>query len=508
MKIRYKISVLVICFAVAIIILLNLSYIRIISWATDEFVKRVLSHQVTNILIDFPSEDEIDWDEIQRQLDQALSQSDDLLYATVYTDEEIKTISMNISQMESITGHQLGSPQEIMRELNEGSLSIENAREVEILAQSESAEMRVVIGYILPVPGWVNMAIVLIAVALILIFSLIAVVGSFVMANSITKPIRKLAAAMQNVSKGDLDIAVRIRSQDEVGQLAKVFNQMIYQLKEKNDELEQLNQTLEERVQSGIEEIQRREEAEKQRLVKEIQRAREVQMGLFPKSPPNIPGLDIWGICRPASETGGDFFDYLSLSDSKLCLVLGDVSGKGMKGAMNAVMAYGMLHTQTRLRSSAPEIIHDLNESLSARLEESTFTALSLGIVDSDILQIQLCNAGNPYPVMLRNGKAELLKLSGMPLGIIPDIDYDEAQIRLQSGDVIFFYSDGISEATNENEDMYGMESLKNLVQSFKQDMTAQEMVERVLQDIKEFVADNDQSDDITLIALKVNRRI
>jgi sigma-B regulation protein RsbU (phosphoserine phosphatase) len=175
-----------------------------------------------------------------------------------------------------------------------------------------------------------------------------------------------------------------------------------------------------------------------------------------------------------------------------------------MRGAMNAVMAHGMLHTQTRAYDSAATIISELNASLSARLEETTFTALSLGIIDISSRKIQLCNAGNPYPILLREGKASLLELSGMPLGIISDIEYDEMQLALMPGDILILYSDGISEATRSDERMYGMDRLKALAGSFGPGMDAQAVVERILQNVRRFVGDYPQSDDVTLIALRV----
>ena len=378
---------------------------------------------------------------------------------------------------------------------------------VEIHAQSDppSTSLRVAIGYILPILGEMRSYVIGAALALILIFSAVAVLGSFFLAGGIIKPIRRLASAMQNVSEGNLDIAVRVRSRDELGQLARVFNKMIYQLKEKTSELELLNQTLEERVERGVSELARRDEAERRRLVSEMQRAREVQMGLFPRSSPQVMGFDIWGVCHPASEVGGDFFDYLPLDENRLCVALGDVSGKGMRGAMNAFMAYGMLHTQTRTHTSAADVISELNAALASRLEETTFTTLSLGIIDTSAREIQLCNAGNPYPILLREGEASLLELSGMPLGIISEIEYDETRLAVLPGDILIFYSDGVSEATTSDEQMYGMDTLRELVRTFPPDLSAQAVVERILQDVRQFVGNFPQSDDVTIIALRAH---
>lgn len=507
MKIRYKISILMTVMAVVIVLLINFSYVRIVMWATDRYITRFLPHQITSAFLDVPAAGDIDWNDMKTQLDSALMEFDDLLYIAVYDADasDPKLISMDINRILPLLNGNINaeSPQAILSALDTNAAAIEDARTVKLSAKPESP--RIVIGYIFPMLNEMHSFIIWIALILILIFSAIAVLMSFLLAGGITKPIRKLASAMQDASEGNLETNVKIRSRDEIGWLAKVFNRMIYQLKEEKSEREQLNRTLEERVQRGVAELRRRDETEKQRLVGEIQRAREVQMGLFPQSPPSIQGVDIWGVCHPANEVGGDFFDYLHLGAGKSCIALGDVSGKGMKGAMNAVMAYGMLHAQTRAYSSAAATIAELNAALCTRFEETTFTTLTLGIIDVEAGEIQLCNAGNPYPVLLREGKASLLELSGMPLGIISEIEYDETTLSLMPDDVLILYSDGISEATTSDERMYGMDALRELVESFPNDLNAETIIERILQDVRMFVGDFPQSDDVTVITIRVH---
>ncbi len=508
MRIRYKISILMILMSAVIILLINFSYIKIVTWATDRLITQFLPPDVTSSFLGVSSEDDIDWDDMKGRLDRALGDFNDILYIAVYEADASRPrlISMDLDRLQPLLdgGETLANPQDIVAGIDDGDISIRDARTVE-LSDAKSSSPRIVIGYIFPMLNQMHSFIVWIAFFLILIFTAIAVLMSFLLAGRITKPIRDLASAMQEASEGNLDTAVKVRSRDEVGRLARVFNGMMYQLKEKTSELEQLNRTLEERVQRGIAELRRRDEAEKQRLSGEIQRAREVQMGFLPQSQPQIEGLDIYGVCYPASEVGGDLFDYLSLSTGDLCLALWDVSGKGMRGAMNAVMTYGMLHAQTRAYNSAAATISELNAALAARFEETTFTTLSLGIIDAEAREIQLCNAGNPYPILFREGKASLLELSGMPLGIVSEIEYDETVIALMPGDILVFYSDGISEAMTSDERMYGMDTLKELIENLPLDISAQAIVERILQEVREFVGDFPQSDDMTIIVLRVS---
>ena len=253
-----------------------------------------------------------------------------------------------------------------------------------------------------------------------------------------------------------------------------------------------------------VSELRRRDEAEKQRLFEEVQRAHEMQVNLFPEPLPQMAGLDIWGVCHPMNEVGGDFFDYLHLGSDKLCLALGDASEKGMKGAMNAIMTYGMLHAEARTDSSSVTIISKINAALSACMEETTFTTLSLGIIDVQTKKIQLCNGGNPFPILLRGGRASLLELSGLPLGIIPDMDYSEMQLELMPGDVLVLYSDGFAEARRPDDQMYSMDRMRDLVGTFQPNLSAQSMAERIIQEVRGFVGDSPQSDDMTIIVARV----
>ena len=142
---------------------------------------------------------------------------------------------------------------------------------------------------------------------------------------------------------------------------------------------------------------------------------------------------------------------------------------------------------------------------MSSRLEEATFTALSLGIIDTRLKEIQLCNAGNPYPILLRQGTASLLELSGMPLGILSEIEYDETQLALTPGDVLVLYSDGIPEAMSPDNRVYSMDTLRELVETFEAGLSAQAVVEGILHNVKEFVGDSPRSDDVTIVAVRVH---
>ena len=136
---------------------------------------------------------------------------------------------------------------------------------------------------------------------------------------------------------------------------------------------------------------------QKTRIETELKTARAAQMSIMPQSDPQIEGFDISGVCIPASEVGGDFFDYLSVAGKRIGIALADVSGKGLRGAMNAVMANGMLHDAATVEASCGKILSRLNAALYPRLEKQMFTALGLAILDQNSVRVQWASAAQPH---------------------------------------------------------------------------------------------------------------
>ena len=287
-------------------------------------------------------------------------------------------------------------------------------------------------------------------------------------------------------------------------ELAEQREQLEERVEERTRELAQLSSTLQDRVDQTVSELRKRDEAERQRMIREIDQAREVQTGLFPQLSPQVAGLDIWGVCHPAYEVGGDFFDYLTVGPDKLCIALGDVAGKGMRGAMTAAIAHGMLHAEARASDSLPTIISELNADLFARLDNAAFIALSLAVIDTQSRKLRLCNTGNPYPIRLRRGQPSLLELGGIPLGIMPEIEYDETHLTLTPGDIVILYSDGVTEAIGSGDRVYGMDALRDLISTLQPNLSAQSMVEKIIESVRAFAGDRPQSDDMTVIAICV----
>ena len=258
----------------------------------------------------------------------------------------------------------------------------------------------------------------------------------------------------------------------------------------------------------GLEEdIKRRDELELQRLRQELKDARTTQLSLLPKQPPHIEGFDIEGKCLPAHEVGGDFYDYVYLGGDTLAIVLADVSGKGLKGAMYAVLSYGVLHAEAKFGILPSQMIWILNEDLQMRFRERMNCAMCIATIDVNKRLLQYSNAGIPYLIVKRGGKVFELKCNGSPLGGFRNFEYEDKEEKLQAGDVLVFLSDGITECpSKDNLELWyeDTERLFSLIRGFDSEMDAQAMLHAILADVRDFAGDDTQSDDITIVVVKV----
>jgi serine phosphatase RsbU (regulator of sigma subunit) len=256
-------------------------------------------------------------------------------------------------------------------------------------------------------------------------------------------------------------------------------------------------------------------EREKQKLAEEMEYARKemaaargMQLSLLPQSMPEIEGFDIAGVCEPATEVGGDYFNCLCLDEaqSKLDIVLMDVTGHGMKAATNTFLANGMLQSEIYSGTPPEQIMTKMNQSLCATLQKSTFVAMSLSVIDTEEKTLTHFNAGIPKPTIIRNGEVVDFEIPGeLPLGCFPGSEYTGAVILLQSGDLLIFHSDGILEATNETGEMYEDERFVTFLTTLDvQTKSAQDMTNEILTDVRTFLFDEEEGDDMTVVVARV----
>lgn len=246
---------------------------------------------------------------------------------------------------------------------------------------------------------------------------------------------------------------------------------------------------------------------EQSRLQAELNTAHDMQMGLMPVADPVVKGYDISGLCVPANEVGGDFFDYVWLDrkQTKFGIALADVSGKAMKAAMTAVMTSGMIYRELGSNGTPKTILRRINKPLYAKLDQRMFTAMSLAAIDLRTKEITLSSAGQVHPLMLRDGQVQRLKVKGerLPLGVMEEVRYEELKFKLKKGDTIVFFTDGVVEAMNGQRDLYGTERLEQELLSAG-GFTAKALREHIIASVGQFAGKAEQHDDMTVVVVKV----
>ena len=250
-------------------------------------------------------------------------------------------------------------------------------------------------------------------------------------------------------------------------------------------------------------EMSQREEAEIQRIRAELDEAQNIQTGLLPTESPNTKGFDIAGMSVPARQVGGDFYDYVTVANGATAIAVADAAGKGLRGAMNAVLTNGMLHEVARFRSDADAILTDLNAGLAPRMYGPSFIALNLAILNASDKRIDYANGGQPYPILKRGTEIIEIENSDLPLGGMKSVRYESTAFDLAEGDMLIFHSDGLIEALNPNEEMYGAERLIELVSQIPNDYSAEEVIQHIVEDVSRFVEEAEQYDDLTLVVIK-----
>jgi sigma-B regulation protein RsbU (phosphoserine phosphatase) len=244
---------------------------------------------------------------------------------------------------------------------------------------------------------------------------------------------------------------------------------------------------------------------EKQRMEDELNIAREIQQGLLPEKLPSIPGFDIAALTIPSKEVGGDYYDIITRQNGEYILAIGDVSGKGTPAALL------MANVQAALRALAPhctsvsETTGQINDLTCANTRSgSKFITFFWGILDAQTHQFRYSNAGHNPPYLLRkNETIEVLEEGGLILGVFKTMTpYTEALVTLSAGDVLVMYTDGVSEAMDQNNDQFTEEKLEVILKESTH-LSAKEIIQRVQLALESHTRGTPQSDDITMLVLK-----
>ena len=239
------------------------------------------------------------------------------------------------------------------------------------------------------------------------------------------------------------------------------------------------------------------------RLERDLAMARELQMRLLPQTLPQLAHLEIAAKFSPARTIGGDLYDFLSYSQSRLGLVIGDVSGKGAPAAIYAGVVAGILRSHAPMEPAPAEMLTAVNYSLVERRIDAQFVSLIYGIWDDANLTLQVANSGLPRPVYCHKGKTQLIQATGLPLGLFDDAEYDEFVFQAEPDDIFVFFSDGILDATNRAGELFGRRRLEKIIAECSSE-PAESIVKSIFKAATEHASEVETFDDQTVVAIKV----
>jgi sigma-B regulation protein RsbU (phosphoserine phosphatase) len=263
--------------------------------------------------------------------------------------------------------------------------------------------------------------------------------------------------------------------------------------------------TLAAQVAIAIENAQLYEQIARQekRLERDLAMARQLQFRLLPQSLPTLANLDIAAKFVPARAIGGDLYDFVNYSLSRTAIVIGDVSGKGAPAAIYAALVSGILRSHAPIEPGPAEMLSAVNFSLGERRIESQFVSLIYAVWDDRNRSLQVANSGLPRPIYCHDGKIEIIEATGLPLGLFDDAEYDEFNFRAKPGDMFVFFSDGILDASNKAEELFGRDRVAEIVAD-KPNASADEIVKSIFQAVAEHASGEEAFDDQTVVAIRV----
>jgi phosphoserine phosphatase RsbU/P len=242
------------------------------------------------------------------------------------------------------------------------------------------------------------------------------------------------------------------------------------------------------------------------RLQNDLETAREIQRQLLPSGAREVPGLDVATAYVPARELGGDFYDLLPYGVGRLAVVNGDVSGKGTAAALFGSLAIGILRELVHeSEASAAEMLEQLNLRLLAARLDARFIAMQFAIYDAALRELNISNAGGTLPLLIRKGVVTEINVTGMPLGLLPEAEFEEQTLTLIPGDVVVFASDGIHESMNKDQEEFGVDRLKALLATVVPDDPGYTVAQRIVKATDDHAGvGRAPHDDRTLLILRV----
>jgi sigma-B regulation protein RsbU (phosphoserine phosphatase) len=246
------------------------------------------------------------------------------------------------------------------------------------------------------------------------------------------------------------------------------------------------------------------ETAHREVMNRELEIAREVQERLFPQKVPKIAGVDCWGYCRPARGVGGDYYDFIELPEGRLGIAIGDVSGKGIAAALLMASLQASLRGQAMAEiQDLAELMRNVNKLVYDASQSNRYATFFYGEFDPATRHFAYVNAGHNAPIVLRGGVALRLEASGPVVGLLPGVGYTMDGCQLEPGDIFIGYTDGISEAMNEQDEEWEEERFISAARACAR-AGAKEMIEGIFRCADAFTGNAKQYDDMTLLVMKL----
>jgi sigma-B regulation protein RsbU (phosphoserine phosphatase) len=326
--------------------------------------------------------------------------------------------------------------------------------------------------------------------AVFLFIEFVSLVTGIIMTRTITTAVSSLYSATQHVQDGDLSYRVRIPHRDQLAALGESFNSMMQS------------------VSTLIE-----EQRQRQKLENELSIAHEVQQQLFPRSVPNLQGIEIEAICRPARVVSGDYYDFIRISPTRLAIAVADISGKGISAALLMANVQAALRSDVlRYRNGQPgirqeqidtaEIVSHLNLHLFRNTSDERYATVFFGVYDTVTRQLHYTNAGHLPPIYISGGKVRRLETGGMVVGLFNDVPFEQGAVEIEHGGMLVAYSDGLIEPENVYGEEFGTERLIEVAARNK-DQSSHAIAEAMIRASEEWSGSPEQADDMTLIVMR-----
>jgi serine phosphatase RsbU (regulator of sigma subunit) len=325
------------------------------------------------------------------------------------------------------------------------------------------------------------------AVRVGVLFVVLGIVGTALIARTVTQPIGKLVHGVQRIAAGDLQHKVDLRRADEIGLLSDSFDRM-------TDELQRAQQEI----------------LKQQLYEKELEVAGKIQAALLPAGPPRVAGYDVAALSAPARVVGGDFYDYLTLRDGRTAFLVADVAGKGVSAGLVMAAARSAARSAFSFTPSPYEALAALNAQLLRDFDHSTFVTVLCMVLEPQSGVLQVANAGHPPLLCWRAAeqRIELVRLRGVALGILPEARFgavlEPVELRLDPADLVLAYSDGVSETHDREGRLFGEERLGEFVAAHAE-LEPTAFLEALRRELERFSQGFGQFDDITALALRAS---